>query len=279
MQKKNTKYKVKKILGNSTLELLLWPTSTLTSKAIVQNKIIAIQTTRFIPDHNNSNQDISPFHGFNLGLHVHDDIASVELNREYLQYEIEITAENKVVIQWLEQVHGNDVVEIIEPSNKALVADASITRNKNIALAIMTADCLPILLCNSKKTEIAAIHGGWRPLMANIIEKTIAKMKSNVADIEVWLGPCIGPSAFEVGEEVKQAFTKQNPDFATAFVLQSNKRYLANLHTIAKMQLSALNVREISELNECTYHLSNKYYSYRREPITGRMASVICISD
>ena len=281
MQKKSTKLKRKKLqnqlLSNSPIELLSWPAIKQETTVIVENKVIAIQTTRSSPETSDLTLTNSPFDGFNLGLHVNDDSNCVEKNRAYLQRHIQEKTADKIDIQWLEQVHGSNVVEIDQVSKKALVADACITRNKNIALAIMTADCLPILLCNVQKSEIAVIHGGWRPLAANIIANTLAKMRSDVNDIEVWLGPCIGDTAFEVGEDVKLAFTRQNSNFSNAFILQKNEKYLADLHVIAKMQLSALNVSKISVLKECTYNLPNKYYSYRRESITGRMASVICL--
>ena len=172
----------------------------------------------------------STFGGFNLGLHVDDNAERVTDNRNVLNHFIsqqlfeqaeKIRAEQieQVDIQWLEQVHGNEVVTITRVDEQAIVADASITRQKNIALAIMTADCLPILLSHEAGTEIAAIHGGWRPLAGNIVAKTIAKMHSKPSEIVAWLGPCIGKNSFEVGEEVKQTFTQLGEEFTDAFVM------------------------------------------------------------
>jgi len=286
----------------STFELVKW--SHLSSE-LLNDKVLALQTTR-LPLQNTSQlpghelisavspsivkkiaNEISPYGGFNLGLHVGDSAARVIDNRFELkkfinqQLAIKQVVSNakqteQVNIQWLEQVHGNVVATVTTASEQAIVADASITRQKNIALAIMTADCLPILLSHKDGTEIAAIHGGWRPLAANIIDKTVTQMHSKAADIVAWLGPCIGKGAFEVGVEVKEAFTQLDLEFNRAFVKQGNGKYLANLHQIAQHQLESLGITVIARLAECTYEENNKYYSYRKEQVTGRMASVIC---
>ncbi|MCP4988915.1 MAG: peptidoglycan editing factor PgeF [Colwellia sp.] len=286
-------------LINSTFELVNWPdlythSSLISSQPLPQSspklseKVFALQTNRFSTPFILSKQNevsgdaISPFDSFNLGLHVGDLAEKVNCNRKFLNQYISdqlINSSNSsepVTIQWLDQVHGNQVVEVTFTSCHAITADASITRQKNIALAIMTADCLPILLSHKDGIEIAAIHGGWRPLAANIIEKTLDKMQSEPENIVAWLGPCIGSEAFEVGVEVKEAFTQQDNAFATAFVKQIKGKYLADLHKIAQMQLQSLGVKAISSLDECTYHRTEKYYSYRKVKQTGRMASIIC---
>jgi YfiH family protein len=286
----------------STFELVKWPY--LLSDPL-SNKVLAFQTTRLplqntsqLPGHElisavsssivkKIENEMSPYGGFNLGLHVGDSAARVLDNRFELkkfidqQLSIKQVVSNEkqteqVNIQWLEQVHGNVVATVTTASEQAIVADASITRQKNIALAIMTADCLPILLSHKNGDEVAAIHGGWRPLAANIIENTLNKMHSEPSDIVAWLGPCIGNKAFEVGFEVKEAFTQQGKIFSTAFVKQKNGKYLADLHQIAQMQLASLGVKALSALDECTYNNTDKYYSYRKEQVTGRMASIIC---
>lgn len=284
-------------LTNSTFELVNWPTPD-TADCQLNKTIFALQTTRLCPqfkplkkndlvqsdrEHiDNSSathlvtQSVTPFDSFNLGLHVGDNAEQVTENRNVLSAYIRQNTEQAIKVQWLEQVHGNQVAEVRTVDCNPIIADASITRKKNIALAIMTADCLPILLSNINGEEIAAIHGGWRPLAANIIEKTLEKMHSNPADIVAWLGPCIGNTAFEVGVEVKEAFTQQNKAFATAFVKQANDKYTADLHQIAKIQLASLDVKILSTLDECTYNNTDKYYSYRKEQVTGRMASIIC---
>ncbi|MGB1199610.1 MAG: peptidoglycan editing factor PgeF [Thalassotalea sp.] len=214
------------------------------------------------------------FDSFNLGLHVGDNEASVVANRKILQKSLPKSSQ----IQWLEQVHSNDVLiidSIITPFPKA---DAIITRTPNLALAIMTADCLPILLTNKKGDEIAALHCGWRSTVNNIIDNTLAKMESEPQDIIAWLGPCICQQHFEVGGEVKAAFIEQSPKLARYFIQNSSLQYQADLSGIAQELLKLSGVNCIIDSKECTYVESEKYYSYRRENITGRMASVICIN-
>lgn len=292
MVKTNTSQSEGTHFTNSAIELVKWPFNLSSS---LDDNVLALQTSRLSPqlaqnssiNPLSSGQASSTFGGFNLGLHVGDDVECVTYNRRLLSYFISQQLFEKAKragtkrleqfpIQWLEQVHGNDVVTVTRVDKQAIVADASITRQRNIALAIMTADCLPILLSHKTGREVAAIHGGWRPLVGNIVAKTVAKMHSNPADIVAWLGPCIGKDAFEVGEEVKQAFTQLNEDFDNAFVLQENGKYLGDLHQIARLQLTSLGVSNIASLTKCTYHETETYYSYRKQQRTGRMASVIC---
>lgn len=237
--------------------------------------MLAFQTTRLSPNNNSteSNKSNTAYENFNLGLHVGDCAKKVEHNRQCLQKLLP----SKTSIQWLEQVHGNDVAEITKVTKKAIIADAMVTRKKNVALAIMTADCLPILLISKQGDEIAAIHGGWRPLAANIITNTVNKMATATDEILVWLGPCIGKNAFEVSYEVQQAFITQGNEFTQAFQKQANSKYLADLHQIAILQLNKLGIHRISTLSECTYFESEKYYSYRKNAVTGRMATVISL--
>ena len=234
--------------------------------------MLAIQTTRISPN-NTSGENHSAYKNFNLGLHVGDCAKQVEHNRQYLQESLP----QDTRIQWLEQVHGNTVVGISGVTKNTIFADAMITREKNIALAIMTADCLPILLISNQGDEIAAIHGGWRPLAANIITNTLNKMHTAADEIYAWLGPCIGKEAFEVGSEVQKVFVEQENLFSQAFIKQENDKYLANLHKIATIQLNGLGIKQISTLPECTYSKPEKYYSYRKNATTGRMATVITL--
>lgn len=275
---------------NSAIELVKWP---LNVSQQLDDKVVALQTTRLSPLADSSSptslipQPDSTFGAFNLGQHVGDCVKQVTENRETLRQVIRQklvfhpaqtahSSTNELKVQWLDQVHGNEVITVKTASESPLTADACITREKNIALAIMTADCLPILLTDKNGDEIAAIHGGWRSLAANIIAQTIKKMHSKPNEIVAWLGPCIGPSAFEVGSEVKENFCQQNITFKKAFIKQGNGKFLANLHTIARLQLISLDIYGISSLPDCTYQQANKYYSYRKDKTTGRMASIIC---
>ena len=265
------------IKTRSAIELIQWPTPLATSEKhkpsnSITEKVLAIQTTRIAPS-DIGGASKQAYQAFNLGLHVGDCELQVAKNRQYLST---LLPEN-TAIQWLEQVHGNKVAEISQVTQQAITADAAVTRHKGACLAIMTADCLPILLASKFGDEIAAIHGGWRPLAANIINETLAKMNSQNSDIVAWLGPCISKNAFEVGDDVKTAFVQQSDAFSSAFMPTSKGKYLADLHQIALIQLKSLGVTQISRLAECTYANTNKYYSYRKHAITGRMASLICL--
>jgi len=279
---------------NSTYEFVAFENEhdSLSCTTPLHSHVITLQTNRLAPANfvpiNDRRCDHSPYQGFNLGLHVGDDVEQVQENRRHL---VKLLPSN-TEIQWLDQVHGNEVVQVSMVSPQPLIADAAITCQKNICLAIMTADCLPILLTDKRGQEVAAIHGGWRPLAANIITQTLTKMQSQPDDILAWLGPCIGNTAFEVGTEVRAQFVNQHRLFAPAFTPSKpaehlstkhlgNKglgdKYLADLHAIAKIQLQLLGVKHISSLPECTFTQTDKYYSYRKHAVTGRMASLICL--
>ena len=255
-------YNSNHIKTSSAVELVKW--------AI--DNVFSIQTTRLLPSNTLRGSSV-PYQAFNLGLHVGDCPERVKENRRYLQTLLPVNTQ----IQWLNQVHGNDVAKISTVSGEPLTADAVITQKKNVCLAIMTADCLPILLVSKSGNEIAAIHGGWRPLSANIIQNTITKMNTPTEDIYAWLGPCISNKAFEVGSEVKAQFVELCDSFNSAFIDTPAGKHLANLHKIAEIQLHALGINAISTLPECTYTNTDKYYSYRKNAVTGRMATLICL--
>ena len=246
-------------------------------------QVLALTTTR----HNriqlcDQTTDLTKYSTFNLGHHVGDNHEQVTTNRQSL---LSLLPENSS-IQWFEQIHRTDVAIIESVADKPIVADAAITKAKNVALAIMTADCLPILLATKNGNEIAAIHGGWRPLVGNIIAHTLAKMTADPSDIVAWLGPCIGSNAFEVGAEVKQQFIEQSSTFEQAFKKprysltlspeSQGDKFLADLALIARLQLNQSGITDVSHLPHCTFSQKDKYFSYRRDGQTGRMASVIC---
>jgi len=254
---------------NSAIHKIAWPVS----------NILAMQTSRFPQNINSVNLATSykknSYDHFNLGLHVGDLEKNVLVNRKCLLNNF--NPETK--IQWLEQVHGSDVAEVSVYSPHVIQADALVTRSKNLALAIMTADCLPILLSNVDGTEVAAIHGGWRSLADDIIVKTLDKMHSRNETIFAWLGPCIGQTHFEVGDEVRQHFNKSSPNSAQFFIENKIGKLQADLAGIASFLLKKSGVSSVVNTSECTFTLKDKYYSYRRENITGRMASVIAIAN
>jgi len=236
------------------------------------DNVQALQTTRQSPADKAQSQP--PFNSFNLGLHVGDDPSQVSNNRNLLLDFLPSHSQ----IQWLDQVHANNVEIINSVSSTPRIADAMITSTPKVALAIMTADCLPILLTNRGGNEVGVIHGGWRPLALNIIEHTLTSMKTKNSDIYAWLGPCIGPSEFEVGDEVKQAFAVGSADLSQCFKPKVKGKWLADLKGIAISLLKYHGVNIVNSNDTCTYKNNQRYYSYRREKVTGRMASLICIT-
>ena len=220
----------------------------------------------------------------NLGLHVNDDKKSVLENRKQLTQFInnnflQNQNDKTITISWMNQVHS-DKVKVVKSIADALVVeevDAQVTREKNIALAVMTADCLPVLLRSIDGDVVAAVHCGWKGLALNVLENTILAMNCERNKIMAWLGPCIGEKCFEVGKEVKQIFEDKNLALGQFFKQTDEVHYLADLKGIAKFILNQLNVYNVSVNEECTYSNVDKYYSYRKEKITGRMAGVIWI--
>lgn len=214
--------------------------------------------------------------GLNLGLHVGDDPLAVEKNRRLLR--TLVPAEPA----WLSQVHGTRVIDLsATPDVKDTpAADASIASQPNQVCAIMSADCLPVLLADVRGTQVGAAHAGWRGLAQGVIEQTVAAMRASGADkITAWLGPAIGPQAFEVGSEVREAFAHLGAQAGAAFVPVPGKadKFFADLPALARMALQSAGVTEVHGGTDCTVSDPTKFYSFRRDQITGRMASLIWI--
>lgn len=214
--------------------------------------------------------------GLNLGLHVGDDPSAVETNRRLLR--ALLPAEPA----WLTQVHGTRVVDLSSASDQPMPpeADASIASKPGRVCAIMTADCLPVLLADCRGTHVGAAHAGWRGLAQGVIEQTVAAMRASGADqLTAWLGPAIGPQAFEVGSEVRDAFAHLGPQAEAAFVPVSGKadKFFADLAGLARIALLRSGVAQVSGGKDCTVNNPAKFYSFRRDQITGRMASLIWI--
>lgn len=212
----------------------------------------------------------SPWHALNLGGHVGDDPDAVAQNRQRLVTEAGLPA----MPQWLEQVHGTDVVRLTAGGSAPLRADACITDQPGTVCAIMTADCLPVLFCSQDGREVAAAHAGWRGLCAGVLENTLAQFRSPPDQIHAWLGPAIGPEAFEVGAEVRQAFIAQDARAEAAF-RPAGDRFYADIWMLARMRLQAAGVQSISADARCTCTQRDNFFSYRRDGITGRMATLI----
>jgi YfiH family protein len=225
----------------------------------------------------------SPYDSLNLGDHVGDKLENVAENRRLLRMHIPSDP------LWMKQVHG---VAVSTPSSRSqgvdqpIVADAIVTKTPNEVLAILTADCLPVLFAAKDGSVVGAAHAGWRGLSAGIIEQTIKEMLllSNhlvASDLLVWLGPAIGPDAFEVGQDVYKVFAASGIPVGTKdFVAIEEKpgKYMANLYSLAITRLRSMGISQISGGDLCTYHDKQDFFSYRRDGISGRSASLIWIS-
>lgn len=209
-----------------------------------------------------------PYASFNLAAHVGDDPAAVEENRRRLR--ARLPAEPR----WLAQVHGTRVVDAAMAAPGA-EADAAFARVRGVVCAVLTADCLPILLCDEAGTTVAAVHAGWRGLAAGIVEAAVNAMPAPPGRLIAWLGPAIGPRRFEVGAEVRAAFLAHSADAAQAFAAKENGKWLADLGLLAAQRLHALGVTRIGGGGFCTFDEAERFYSYRRDGSAGRMAALV----
>ncbi|MGQ7276001.1 peptidoglycan editing factor PgeF [Marinobacter sp. V034] len=214
---------------------------------------------------------VAPYDSFNLGDHVGDADSAVSANRALLAEALALPAR---AFGWVSQVHGCDVASL--PGQSGITADASVTRQAGSVCSILTADCLPVLFSDLSGEQVAAAHAGWRGLAGGVLEQTLAQF-ANSQDVIAWLGPAIGPAAFEVGPEVRQAFVDIDPGLDAAFVASSLNpdHYFADLYQLARMRLSAAGIAGVYGGGECTYSDRQRFYSYRRDGQTGRMASLI----
>lgn len=209
-----------------------------------------------------------PYDALNLGMHVGDDPLVVAANRHLLNPWLPSEP------VWMEQVHGTQVA-IAEQAGCVPRADACISRTPNAVCAVMTADCLPVLLCDAAGSVVGAAHAGWRGLAAGVIEATLAAMAVDPATLRVWMGPAIGPQAFEVGEDVRAVFVSYNAAAAAAFRPIPGQKYLADIYLLVRQRLAALGVESVYGGQHCTYAEPQRFYSYRRDGTTGRMATLI----
>lgn len=211
----------------------------------------------------------SPWGSFNLADHVDDDPAHVAENRAHLRQQVPAEP------GWLKQVHGATVVE---NGSKLVEADAAFTRQPGSVCAVLTADCLPVLFCDRAGSVVAAAHAGWRGLAGGVLEATVAAMQVPPSEILVWMGAAIGPQAFEVGDEVRQAFVAPHPEAAVAFVPHPAAvpgKWLADIYQLARIRLNRVGVNALYGGGRCTFNEADRFFSYRRDGVTGRMASLI----
>ena len=211
---------------------------------------------------------VAPWASFNLGDHVGDDPLHVAANRDAL------TACLPSAPCWLQQVHGTLAVNA-ENTPKPAVADAAFTRQAGRVCAVMTADCLPVLFCDRAGSVVAAAHAGWRGLLGGVLESTLSVMAVAPDHVLAWLGPAIGPSAFEVGDEVRTAFVTDLPTAGEAFAPCGQGKWLAELYALARLRLARAGVTAVYGGTACTYSDPARYFSYRRDGVTGRMATLI----
>jgi len=212
-----------------------------------------------------------PYARLNLGQHVGDQPEHVAHNRQQLVEKLGLPAQPL----WLDQRHGRQVLNGDAPVTGIPRADAAYSLKPGVVCAVMTADCLPLLICNRQGSKIAAVHAGWRGLAAGVIEASIAPLEEDASELLVWLGPAIGPRAFEVGEEVRRAFVDDMPAASAAFEPNRPGHYLADIYRLARLRLQRIGVEAIYGGEYCTYSDARRFYSYRRETTCGRQLSLI----
>lgn len=233
----------------------------------------APETVKAVTSTRDGGVSVAPFDSFNLGLHVDDEANAVLHNRELLKKQLSLQQDPV----WLTQTHSTTIIEAT-PATALQAADASFTQHKNLTCAVLTADCLPVLMCDKAGTTVAAVHAGWRGLMNGIVEKTIAALPCKPKDVLVWLGPAIGPEAFEVGVDVYDSFTSQDPQADAAFIQTEATHWHFNIVTEAKRRLQTVGVIEVYGGDRCTFTEKEHFFSYRRDGVTGRMGSLVWIT-
>jgi YfiH family protein len=208
-----------------------------------------------------------PWSGFNLGSRCGDDPAHVERNRSSLEDSL------PAPVTWLRQVHGTGVVRMnadmdAEPEAEA---DAAVAFEPGRVCAILTADCLPVFFCNRRGDRVGVAHAGWRGLADGVLQATVEALDEDPAELLAWLGPAIGPETYEVGEELVPAFAAEFPSGFT----RRGDRYLLDLYSLARLKLADAGLHKVGGGGFCTFSDSRRFFSYRRDGVTGRMASVI----
>jgi YfiH family protein len=226
----------------------------------------------------NGGVSAAPYASLNLGGHVGDGPSAVAENRRRLKAAAGLPAEPA----WLAQVHGTTVVDLDAASALATSApgtlgpaDAAFTRRRGRVCAILTADCLPILLAADSGDLVAAAHAGWRGLAGGVIEATVKALQVAPETLMAWLGPAIGPRHFEVGAEVREALLAGDSGADSAFAANARGRFMADLGALARRRLAALGIGRIYHSGQCTYADENRYFSHRRDGVTGRQATLI----
>lgn len=237
------------------------------------DRVRAISTTRA------GGVSVRPWNSLNLGSHVEDNPEHVQENRQRLA---ESTGLDSALIGWLNQVHGTEAVELTANNvGQTVKADASYTRHPGIACAILTADCLPVILADSEGTVVGAAHCGWRSLCGGVIENLVSAMAVAPEALQAWLGPAIGPDSFEVGPEVRDAFLDHDPKAVHAFRAEGARpgHFMADIYALATLRLNHLGVSVVTGGGLCTVQNPDLFFSYRRDGQTGRMATLVWLTS
>jgi hypothetical protein len=209
-----------------------------------------------------------PYASFNLASHVGDVAEAVATNRARLR------AQCPSEPRWLNQVHGRQVA-LADRLEQPVEADASVAFEPGAVCAVLTADCLPVLFCDRRGSRVAAAHAGWRGLAAGVLEATVDAMQCAPAEILAWLGPAIGPQVFEVGDDVRETFIADLPAATAAFVRGQSGKWIADIYALARLRLSRRGVASVHGGGVCTFSDPARFYSYRRDGTTGRMAALV----
>ena len=205
----------------------------------------------------------------NLALHVADDAKNVAANRARLRASLKLPSEPR----WLEQVHGVRVLDLDRDEHGA--ADGAVTARPGVVCAVMTADCLPVLLCDSAGRQVGVAHAGWRGLLDGVLPAAVAAFRRDPQDLVAWLGPAIGQTAYEVGAEVRDAFVAKDSAASRRFMKNERGRWQADLYGLARDALSAAGVQSLHGGGYCTFTETERFFSHRREAPCGRMATLI----
>ena len=219
---------------------------------------------------------LPPYDSFNLAMHIGEDQEITAANRRMLRQQLQLPAEPL----WCQQMHACQLV-VAEPALTTAPlppADAAVCFDTRSVCVIMTADCLPVFFCDRQGTRVGIAHAGWRGLAQGVLATTVAALKLSPAELMAWLGPAIGPQAYQVGDEVRNVFLQQSKDYSLAFLPDNVGRWRANLYALAGYQLRRLGVGWVGGGHSCTYY-DRRFYSFRRNPTTGRMANLIWLRD
>jgi YfiH family protein len=255
---------------------MLWPMQALQLDCLVPDWP-APPSVRALCSARTGGSSTGPYAGLNLGLHVGDDPRAVEENRQRLQAAMGVRA------VFMNQMHGNAVLQIDHETTNGLTADGAFTTAAHLACTVMVADCLPVLLCDTKGRSVAAAHAGWRGLLGagghGILEAAVASLEREGAELMAWFGPCIGPLAFEVGDDVRSAFVQQSVPAAAYFKPYAKGKWLADLPGLARQRLSKAGVDAVygndGSPDWCTVVNPSRFFSHRRDGVSGRLAACI----